>query len=84
MTSVSISWRTGYQRNLVEVEPAGGSFEMDPRPARYSSKDSASVEFQRPFSLSVPFLPGHWMAPASELYVDGVPVYVQACKRDLQ
>jgi hypothetical protein len=62
-----------YQRNLVEVESAGGRFEMDPRPARYSSRDSASVEFLRPFSLSLPS--GHWKAAASDLYVDGVPVF---------
>ena len=61
------------RRNLVEVESAGGSFEMDPRPARYGSKDSASVEFLRPFSLSP--LSAHWKALAADLYVDGVPVY---------
>ena len=64
-----------YQRNLVKVEAGGGSFEMDPRPARYGSKDSASVEFLNPFSLSIPFLGGHWKAAASDLYVNGVPVY---------
>ena len=62
-----------YQRNLAKAESAGGSFEMDPRPARYGSKDSASVQFLRPFSLSP--LSGHWKAAADDLYVDGVPVY---------
>ncbi len=62
-----------YQRNLVQVEAQGGCFEMDPRPARYGSKDSASVEFLRSFSFSLPS--GHWKAAASDLYVDGVPVY---------
>ena len=71
------------RRNLVQVESGGGSFEMDPRPARYGSKDSASVEFLNPFSPRIPFLNGHWKAAASDLYVDGVRVCEQPCTPDV-
>lgn len=66
-----------YQRNLIEVEPAKPlGFQKSSSPGKYNSRDDAKVQFQCHQSVAA-FIPDHWTAAAADLYVDGVPVYVQ-------